>query len=129
MNTAYTNEYMGSLKECVLKLIMPFISIGVGIFAGVKDSPTAFYITVLLQAVSNIYDAFPYLSGYSKHIIIKELIVIMTSATSALIALFHFSGWSCSETLYIIAIIAICISLPIVSVFVDIWRMIRNNNI
>ena len=93
-----------------------------------NDTPSAMYVTVLLQGVSNIHDSFPYLSGYSRFITIKELLVIMAATISILFAVFHFSNWTFSESDTAFTIVALCISLPVVSVLSEIWRLLRNNN-
>ena len=128
METTQRQSYMGSLKDCTMKLILLVISIGVGIFCGINDSPSAMYVTVLLQGVSNIHDSFQYLSGYSRFITIKELLVIIAATISILFAIFHFSEWTFSTTKTAYIIVALCISLPVISVLSEIWRLLRNNN-
>lgn len=120
-------QYIGSLLECVLKLILPLISVGVSIYGAVTSSHTIFYITILLQAANNIYEYCFYLSAYIKHIVLKSIGVIITSVLSVLSALLYFSGFELlgRQDIKILMIIFVC--LPFINVGSEIYRMLRNN--
>ena len=87
------------IRACVFKGTVYALSIGVGLLVGVESSRAsalyvAFYLTVLIQAFNNFYDASTYLDSnlFSFGCIIRSVLVMAAAVLAAAAALCYLAG-------------------------------------
>lgn len=117
-----------SLRELMMKIAVMLITISIGLWCGWNDSYNAFYITVMVQAINNIYDASYFLGGYTKFITIFQLTAFLGALGSGILSIIHFTNkGSVVDGLEFVIGIVIALSIPVVHYAIEVYNMIRND--
>lgn len=117
-----------TLQQYAVKLAVMFCTIGIGLWCGWHDSFSAFYIASLVQAISNMYDSFEFLKGYNKFITIFQFLAFIGALVTAILSIIHFApGGNCVDTKFCLALISVCLSIPVIHFVIEAYLMIRND--
>lgn len=115
-----------SLKELAIKMAVMIITIGIGLWCGWADSYSSFYIAVLVQAISNMYDSSLMLSGYTKFITTFHLFSFFGALISFILSVVHFTNkGNIVDTHFFIVIVAVALCIPLVHYGIEIYWMLK----
>lgn len=104
-----------SLQESIVKFALSLVTISIGVWCGIQDSYSSFYIAVLIQALNNLYESFTYLNGYDKFTTVFQCCAFIGGVFVVILAIVHFSpGGSIVDSTIFAIIIVILISAPVV---------------
>lgn len=118
------------LKEKMSKLAMLAISLSIGLFS--SASLDAYYITVLVQSLNNMYDANPMSVVSSRTQKLVILGVFLTSLFCFIISILHFIPDDIPFKIlcdgkYSVYIISALLSLPVIVCLVETIILIKNS--
>ena len=117
-----------TLREFMVKIAVMIITVAIGLWCGLSDSYSAFYIAVLVQAVNNLYDSSAFLGGYTRFVTVFQIMAFLGALGSAVLAIVHFtSRGSVVDSRGFVIGIAIALSIPIVHFGIEVYSLVRNN--
>ncbi len=116
-----------SLQALAVKSGLMFATIAIGLWCGARDSYSAFYVAALVQSFNNAYESYQLLRGFNKFITGFHLVSFLAAIGSGVIAIIHFAGGNMDYS-WMIALIAIALSIPILHYWIEIFVMWREEN-
>lgn len=117
-----------TLQQYAVKLAVMCCTIAIGLWCGWNDSFSAFYIASLVQAINNMYDSFGFLKGYNKFITIFQFLAFIGALVTVILSIIHFApGGNCVNTEIFLALISICLSIPVLHFVIEAYLIIRND--
>lgn len=102
-----------SIQFLATKSGVSLITIAIGLYCGINDSHTSFYIASLVQAINNVYDSFSYLSGYNPYITFFHLASFLSAIFVCIISIIHFSSGYFTGIKTEIAVV-VCLCIPVI---------------
>lgn len=117
-----------TLQQYAVKLAVMSCTIGIGLWCGWHDSFSAFYIASLVQAINNMYDSFGFLKGYNKFITIFQFLAFIGALVTVILSIIHFApgGNFVNEEIFL-ALICVCLSIPVLHFIIEAYLIIRND--
>lgn len=116
-----------TLREALAKLAVMTLTVVIGLSVGGADSYKGFYIAALVQSINNVYDAVPYLEGYSKFVTGFQILSFLGGVASFVISIIQFTdagAWTNNDI--IVGIVCGMLSIPIIHLGIEIIEIWNN---
>lgn len=128
MNSTQTIYGVSSLKECLVRFGLWAVTLIVGLACGLVSSYGAFYVTVLVQSLNSFYDAAGYLGGYSRAVTVANIISAIGNVLTFICSVLYFTelGTYFAKT-WVVVIINVVLSIPVIIACVQMILLIKNN--
>lgn len=107
-----------SFRELLVKAALTTVTIVIGLRCGYRDSYTAFYVAVLIQAINNAYESYGLMKGYNKGIIVYQTLAFLGATASGIIAILSFAGFDVNTSFYM-WLVAVLLSIPVVHFLIE----------
>ena len=108
-----------SLRELIVKACFMIATVFIGLWCGLHDSYSAFYVATLVQAVNNAYDSYKFLSGYNKLITLFHILSFVAAILAGTISIVYFAGAKVGYSTFV-CIIVVALSIPPLHYLVEI---------
>ena len=112
------NDIPWTLRQLLVKICLLSATIIIGLYCGLTNSYSAFYVAVLIQAINNVYESFELLTGYNKFITAFQAISFIGAGISAILAILFFCNahLGCHMCVWIVAI---ALSIPVLHFLIE----------
>ena len=107
-----------TLRQLCVKIGVMFATVTVGLWCGRRDSFSAFYVAVLVQAVNNAYESYGLMSGYNRFITGFHILSFLGAIVSAVAAVLYFAGAAVGVPQCMYAVVVL-LSVPILHFFIE----------
>lgn len=107
-----------TLPQLCVKIGLLSATTVIGLWCGHKDSYSAFYVAVLVQALNNAYESFGLLGGYTRFITWFHVISFLSAVISAIIAVLFFADAAVDNQICV-WIIAGLLSVPVLHYLIE----------
>lgn len=115
-----------SITALLVKTAVLVITIGIGLWMG-HSSYDAFYIAAFIQAVNNMYDDSAFFKEYTRWITVYHIVSFLGSLGCLIVFFVHLQGGEeiFTDTDLCMYIVAAILSLPILYLLIELYKVIR----
>lgn len=124
-NIIYSSSQEALVKFCVLML-----TLGISIMASLYDNKSC-YITIIVQAINNIYDFYRYTDNKKYDVFIKNesIAVVICAIVSIIISIIALLGlYNVMDTFCIRLLIILLVTIPLWVVYNDYKKNVDKEN-
>ena len=117
----------GSFRACIGKFITLLITMSISlVFAFLEGDYRSFFITVLIQAINNVYEGFEFFDGYSAYIVRFQLISVISAVLVFIISVLVVLGIEVFLNVFFVVFVVIALSIPVLFYGVELHRALKN---